>query len=557
MYNIRRGKIKRGKERKGRRKNKGIYYLTFFLVFVIAFVLFSIVFLSVLSAFPDRPRVQGLFESIVELDIPLLKAFVITGRQISGQAILCTNGLANCAASLAPGEWAELTTNNINPTLDADGSSGFVFGYAESMKWDPVSRKLFYAGGDHGLAYNIYWFVIYDEATNTWSRNKPPWAPPGLLHGYDNSGLDFTRGYFYTRVSESSRVWQRYNISTQTWTPLPANDLYAYAGCCGGVDYFPEMDALVAVPGSGGIYRFKESLGQWEIIQEGLGLSTGWQFAEYNPIHKVVVFGKSGTHYKLVADGSITQLNPPAVNVYDGSGWNGVFSVDPVSGDYIVLTAGFSKSRYIYDVTTDTWTSTSPPPFTDGAVVAAPIGTYGVIAYVTCRGGSGSLPDCRMYLYKHSPSSDTIPPLRSNGAPSGTLAAGTTSATLSLNTNEGATCRYSTTSGVGYGSMTNVFSTTGGTSHSTSVSGLQNGQSYNYYVKCQDGNGNANTNDFAISFSVAAIQSINLSIQEPSGASRTNGHISSGIPLPPGSSPNEWSLWDGGTEIPVQITQLP
>ena len=68
-----------------RQRNKGLYYLTFFLVFVIAFILFSIIFLSVLSAFPDKPRVRGLFKSIDELNLPFFKAFVITGRQIRGE----------------------------------------------------------------------------------------------------------------------------------------------------------------------------------------------------------------------------------------------------------------------------------------------------------------------------------------------------------------------------------------------------------------------------------------------------------------------------------------
>ena len=45
--------------------------------------------------------------------------------------------------------------------------------------------------------------------------------------------------------------------------------------------------------------------------------------------------------------------------------------------------------------------------------------------------------------------------------------------------------------------------TTGGTAHSTTVTGLINGGSYSYFVRCQDVAGNANTNDFTISFSVA------------------------------------------------------
>jgi len=94
------------------------------------------------------------------------------------------------------------------------------------------------------------------------------------------------------------------------------------------------------------------------------------------------------------------------------------------------------------------------------------------------------------------------PPVRSNGAPSGTLAAGTTQVTLSLSTNENATCRYSTSAGTAYDSMGNTFTTTGSTAHSTVVSGLTAG-SHSYYVRCQDATGNANSDDFTISFTIA------------------------------------------------------
>src|SRR5262249_47724486 len=108
-------------------------------------------------------------------------------------------------------------------------------------------------------------------------------------------------------------------------------------------------------------------------------------------------------------------------------------------------------------------------------------------------------------LYNDAPNpTDTFPPLRSTGAPFGMLASGTIQATLSLTTDEAATCKYGGISGASYGSLTNVFSVTGGTSHSVSTNGLQNGQSYVYYVRCQDNAGNANSDDFVISFSVAA-----------------------------------------------------
>ena len=102
------------------------------------------------------------------------------------------------------------------------------------------------------------------------------------------------------------------------------------------------------------------------------------------------------------------------------------------------------------------------------------------------------------------PASDTAPPVRSNGLPTGTLAAGTTQATLSLATSENATCRYATTAGVAYASMTSTFTTTGALTHSTTVSNLTNGGSYSFFVRCQDTAANANPDDLAIGFSVAS-----------------------------------------------------
>lgn len=101
--------------------------------------------------------------------------------------------------------------------------------------------------------------------------------------------------------------------------------------------------------------------------------------------------------------------------------------------------------------------------------------------------------------------SDVTPPVRSLGAPAGTLAAGATSATLSLSTNETATCRFATQQGTAYANMTNTFAATQAQTHSTTVTNLQPNTTYNYYVRCQDAAGNANGDDFAISFQAPAL----------------------------------------------------
>ena len=101
------------------------------------------------------------------------------------------------------------------------------------------------------------------------------------------------------------------------------------------------------------------------------------------------------------------------------------------------------------------------------------------------------------------PVTDVIAPVCSDGLPAGQFSSGTTQTTLSLSTNENATCKYTTSSGISYDSMSNTFSTTGGTSHSVSLLSLTDGSIYNYYIKCKDSTGNKNTSDYIVSFSVA------------------------------------------------------
>jgi hypothetical protein len=121
----------------------------------------------------------------------------------------------------------------------------------------------------------------------------------------------------------------------------------------------------------------------------------------------------------------------------------------------------------------------------------------------TFGAGSGS-DNVILGLVAFGPDDGQAPPVRSNGQPTGTLPAGTTQTNLSLTTDETATCRYGTSAGVAYASLPNIFSSTGGLTHTTLVTGLSDGGSYNYYVRCQDNAGNANSDDLAITFSVSA-----------------------------------------------------
>jgi len=127
--------------------------------------------------------------------------------------------------------------------------------------------------------------------------------------------------------------------------------------------------------------------------------------------------------------------------------------------------------------------------------------------YVRCQDASKNTntDDFEISFSVANAAQDTTPPVRINGYPAGEINAGTTTADISLSTDEDATCRYSSMQGVSYANMTN-FTATSGTNHTTEVTGLENGLTYNYYVKCKDESNNINTDDYAITFSVANTQ---------------------------------------------------
>ncbi len=167
-------------------------------------------------------------------------------------------------------------------------------------------------------------------------------------------------------------------------------------------------------------------------------------------------------------------------------------------------TCKYSTSAGVaYASMTNTFSTTGGTTHSQAVTGLADGGSYNY--YVRCQDGSGNanLSDFTISFSVSETPDTTAPVVSDNGSSDGILSAGTTSASLRVSTNESATCKYSTSTSVAYTSMSNIFSTTGGTTHSQTISGLTDGNSYNYYVRCQDGSDNANASDFSISFSVS------------------------------------------------------
>jgi hypothetical protein len=123
--------------------------------------------------------------------------------------------------------------------------------------------------------------------------------------------------------------------------------------------------------------------------------------ARYSAVHKVVVFGggnKSNTIYQLDPAGKITERKAAP---FDLGVNTGVFTTDPVSGDFLALNQ--DDKFYSYNPATDAWKDlgTTGMPFAMKGngydVVATPVSTYGVTLFFTAPPKG-----LKVYLYRHA-----------------------------------------------------------------------------------------------------------------------------------------------------------
>jgi hypothetical protein len=308
--------------------------------------------------------------------------------------------LSELAASLEPGDWGELATEQIDVVLAAGGASGIQIPYSEDIVWDPQTQRLFFVGGDHD---DIAEHIVYSESTNTWQLlTRPAWIPGSTMHGYDHSAIDPSRRFLYHRPFANNSV-HRYDIDADAWSDLPPPPDNG-TSCCDALEFFPDMDGLLWTHHSyGEVWLFGEDTQEWTML-DTLPAGSTWQVAEYNPVHQLVLFAYAEAMYQLTSDGTITPMGQLGAPIYDGSGYNGVLTVDPVSGDFLVSTpAGYgNRTFHVFDAIESQWAELPTQPVIDlasTAMVATPIADYGVTLFVYCYGGT----PCGVLAYKHAP----------------------------------------------------------------------------------------------------------------------------------------------------------
>ncbi len=345
--------------------------------------------------------------------------------------------LTKLAESLEPGEWGSLETQEIDAVLSANGASGIQIPYSEDIVWDSATRQLLFVGGDHADVADL---VVYGEDSNTWATlERPDWIPDSTMHGYDHSAIDPGRRFLYHRPFANNTV-HRWDIDAGTWSELPSPPDNGVS-CCDALEFFPEMDGLLWSHHSyGEMWLFSEASQEWSMLTT-MPPGNTWQVAEYNPVHHVVLFTIEGALHRLDADGTVSDLGSLGQPIYDGSGYNGVLTVDPVTGDYLVSTPAGEGDRtwHAYDVIENLWgvLPTSPDvDLTNTGMVATPIADYGITLFVYCYGGT----PCGVLACKHAPFE--IPPGTTTGDDDGGSEGDDTA-------DDGATSDADTTGGAG------------------------------------------------------------------------------------------------------------
>jgi len=115
-------------------------------------------------------------------------------------------------------------------------------------------------------------------------------------------------------------------------------------------------------------------------------------------------------------------------------------------------------------------------------------------------------------------------PLVSGGYPASNLAANTKFTTLRVSTDKPATCRYGLVPKLSFVEMSAqpLVSVTG-MKHTVTVPGLKNGQTYTYYIKCQNAAGASNSVDYLIKFKVDSPGNPTSCLVAPDGGNHFRG----------------------------------
>lgn len=211
-------------------------------------------------------------------------------------------------------------------------------------------------------------------------------------------------GYIRTCQTFSRREFFRIGLDKGAWrgrVPTAAGGKDAYQV----IEYFPELKAFVYECNWG------KDLRLWDMEKKEERRLGSHSFGihgvmEYNPVHKVMLFGAGDNGggqakgnpnlYLMTSDGKVTKLKPPPIHINCTP--TSKLMCDPVSGEYIVKGVRDEKV-YAFHPLRDEWKEIPGLRLHEGEALGVSIDTCGVMLLLARKDGR----DFRCYLYKHQP----------------------------------------------------------------------------------------------------------------------------------------------------------
>jgi len=344
-----------------------------------------------------------------------MRKWILTVLLLAGGQTALGSALSAAANALAPGSWTTLPTTGLNNALLTDGGAAGILAFCDEASWNAQTSQIRFWGAAEGFSNPINIrgkFIQYDEATNAWTTLTKP-VPPFAngSHCYDHTAINPANGIMYRREWASLDVYKYENNAWAYYTSVPGGMIPGFLQIADGFEYFPERGELILVNGGNGsnegsVVKYTIATNTWSLIASGLAMGPYHTIARYNPILKLIVFGGgdgSGVLYKYDRSGVITQVATCPVQV---GITHSIFTVDPITGQYLVLTQ--DTVFRIFNVVSNTWSvSSNNPPNgfwvvvnSEGpaaAKIATPISNHGVVMFVVYNFDSSIV-----YLYKHA-----------------------------------------------------------------------------------------------------------------------------------------------------------
>lgn len=325
--------------------------------------------------------------------------------------------LSDAAAACAVRTFCQVTMPGLTTALLDSTGGQTITSFASKAAWNAQTRTFYFLGQGHLTCPKL---VSYSDTSNSWTSLSAPFGCGGFYHSYQHNTINPILNKLYIRHYGASYM-DRYDIATSTWSQT-ASSTSVGIQCCGAAEWFPEMGLVIHVGvenGSfGAIWGYNEGSNTWTRVGAANTYTMGSydNAAVYSPIHHVIVFGGgngSTSLWKLSASGTVTAVTPPPVGINEASPGGTIFTVDPASGNFLLINAsGAVRELSFTSDPAGSWTTISgtTAPFVNASpgngvygVVATPISNYGVVGFLVCGGVSGCSGNSSptFYIYKH------------------------------------------------------------------------------------------------------------------------------------------------------------